>query len=769
MKYIKNQKHLEFLSAPIRSLTIDAVQNAKSGHIGMPLGFADIATVLLFEVLKKGDKIVLSAGHGSMLLYSIYYLLGHKNYSIQELKNFRKINSNTPGHPEFNGVEIIATTGPLAQGLGIAVGLAIATKKDKKNNKIYCIVGDGCLMEGLSYEAISIAGHLNLNNLIILFDSNSISIDGPTNLAVSENQLLKFQSMGWKTHSANGHNLHSIRKAFAKNNLIKSILTDNSIFAKNNIKFLDGINTKLLKNNNTKPYFIEFKTIIGKFTSYHLENSEKIHSGFLNEQDEIFIKKQLNYNNLNKFEVNDKALKIWRNLGLNLLEIDDKILEIDDKVINSQFAQNTVYNKPCAINLNYKISCNKIFIFKLKRYKITSNIKIVNIYLNSQSVIILLVYNKIIFNLNKEVKHFFPNNIKNILQEKIYNNNINNNSNIEIIFENIDKIVNNNLFIPASRKIFKKIVNNALILHSKIIFGSADLSESNCLKPISYNAINKNDFSGNFIHYGAREHAMSAICNGLSICDYIPICGTFFVFSDYMRPSIRLSAMMRLKVIYIMTHDSIGVGEDGPTHHPIEHIASFRNLPNLKIFRPFLVIDLCEAIKFALLYQGPSMILLPRQELLLKDINSLKTLISNDMLKLDRYNLAGYIISGAVQDDICIISTGLDLHIALQVKYLLVNNFNLKQIKIISIPSISLFDQLNQEKQIKLLNAKYIFTIELSSNLSLSFNFIKINKQFCLNEFGKSGSFQDLLNYFNMTTKFIASQISKNINIQYLQ
>lgn len=665
---IQTQQELELLSAAIRVLSIDSVQNAKSGHLGMPLGFADVITVLMFEQYKKNDLIVLSAGHGSILLYSIYHLLGRKDYSKFDLQNFRKLHSNTPGHPEFNKSNIITTTGPLGQGFATAVGLAIAAKKNKQEHKIYCIVGDGCLMEGISYEAASISGHLKLDNLIVLFDSNNISIDGETSLVISENQALKFKSLGWDVCIANGHKLEEISDAL-----------------------------KNAQISNNKPYFIEFKTIIGKFCGQNIENTAKAHSGLLSIQEENLFKKNLGHKGFEKFYVKEETAEIWKNLGSKILKN-----YIDDGA-NAGNHVNTGNDKNVENNANTN------------------------------------AYNNINTSNNIDIKYnnFYSNNEKSISD----------------LFTKIDTIAKKYNNTAANRNSLKLIIDEALSINQNIIFGSADLSESNCIKPsINYFPINAKDFSGNFIHYGAREHAMGAICNGLSISSYFPICGTFFVFSDYLRPSIRLASLMKLQVLYIMTHDSINVGEDGPTHQPIEHLASFRSMPNLHIFRPFLVKDLCESIKFALSYQGPSMILLPRQALNYDFLHNISFDISN-------YSLSSYVIEDKQESLICIITTGLDAILALKAKDILREKFNLHSIKIVIIPSITLFDQMSISNKINLLQAKYIFTLELASFLSLSFSFVKIDYQFSINVFGESGSFDSLLEYFNLTPEKIAEKI----------
>jgi len=512
MKPTKNQNYSTLdLSNCIRILSADAVEKAKSGHPGMPLGMADFMTILAFEFLKFNpndpkwfdrDRLVLSAGHGSMLLYSFYYLAGYKHFPLEEIKNFRQLHSKASGHPEYGEYEAIETTsGPLGQGLANAVGMAIAEKKYKEklglaisDHKIYAIMGDGCLMEGIAYESASLAGHLKLDNLVIIFDNNSISIDGKTDLAVSEDHLAKFAALGFETEAIDGHDPEQIRKALKR------------------------------VKNTTKPFFISCKTTIGKGTKEKFD-TEKVHGSPLGKEEIEYIKQSMSFP-----------------------------------------------PEPFAIPAELKSQWEEAWQFNSAEYE----------------------------DWQARFNKLSP-------KDKDY-------------LSQLPIILSKEMEVPsapeATRVSSGKIVESLMRDNEKIICGSADLSTSNNLKNPYGKAIKAGDFSGNFIHYGVREHAMAGIMNGLSLSGFFPIGGTFFVFSDYMRPSIRLAAMMRLPMIYVMTHDSIGVGEDGPTHQPIEHLASFRSMPNLNLYRPADFIETMECYELAIKRQdGPSMIVLSRQNL----------------------------------------------------------------------------------------------------------------------------------------------------------
>ena len=504
-------KQYRDLANCIRFLSIDAVQNANSGHPGMPMGMADVATVLFKDFLKfnpknpewlNRDRFVLSAGHGSMLLYSLLYLTGYKSVSLNDIKNFRQLNSICAGHPEYHantGIE--TTTGPLGQGISNAVGFAISEEILKKrigkkiiDHKTYVLAGDGCLMEGVSHEALSLAGHLKLKNLILLFDNNSISIDGPTSLAVSDNHEKRFRSYGWDFIKVNGHNFKEISKALKK------------------------------AQKSKKPIAISCKTTIG-YGSPNKGGKASSHGSPLGEDEIKLVRKKLKWN-YEPFKIPNEFLSEWRKIGKNAAQRAKK--------------------------------------YEDKHKKIFSNFKKLGSFKNS---------------LEKIKEEYFKNS-KPLATRK----------SSEMFLDVIAKLPN-------------------------LIGGSADLAGSNNTKTKDHKIIKPGNFTGNYIHYGVREHAMCGIMNGIALhSNLIPYGGTFLIFSDYCKPSIRLAAMMKQKVIYVFTHDSIGLGEDGPTHQPIEQLANLRSIPNLNVFRPSDLVETFECWELALESKNtPSVIALTRQ------------------------------------------------------------------------------------------------------------------------------------------------------------
>lgn len=648
MKSTEKQNHsLQKLSYCIKALSVDAVEKAQSGHPGMPLGFAQVMTSLVVEFLKfnpndpkwfNRDRLILSAGHGSMLLYSIFYLTGYKDFTLDDIKNFRQLNSKAAGHPEYHlfaGVE--TTTGPLGQGLATSVGMAIAEKKYKTelgnaicDHKIYAIVGDGCLMEGISYEAASLAGHLKLNNLIILFDDNNITIDGRTDLSVSENHLQKFQALGFNTKSIDGHDCDQIRTALRE------------------------------AQNSDKPSFIACKTTIGH-GSLTKENSEKSHGSPLGKEEITHLKKNMGFKD-EAFDIDPSLKKQWA--------------EVWEKSKNAYYLWQDSFNKLSTKDKTY----------------ITST-EIADI-------------------------------------------------------PNIPDVTGPEATRVSSGKVIEALMQS----NKKVICGSADLAGSNNLKNPSYKAISSKDFSGNFIHYGVRENAMAAIMNGLALSGFIPIGGTFFVFSDYMRPSLRLSALMGLPLIYVMTHDSIGVGEDGPTHQPIEHLASLRAMPNIDIFRPADFVETKECYELALASKNkPSMLVLSRQSL--PQIR--------DATKENLSSKGSYIISEAnniSNIDVTIFASGSEVSLALEVqKHIQKHN---KSIRVCSVPSTDLLYKQPKEYLAKLQGkAHLLVAIEAASSFGWHRIIGSNGLFFGIDEFGASAPSKDLYQNFGLTTEKIATKI----------
>lgn len=657
MKFTKNPKYsYPDLSNAIRILTCDSIEHAGSGHPGMPLGMADVMTYLVFNFLKfcpqdpkwfNRDRFVLSNGHGSMLLYSFYYLTGYIDFSIDELKNFRRLGSKAAGHPEHEIYQAIeTTTGPLGQGFAAAVGMAIAQKKyqyrlvDKVcNYKVYCVVGDGCLMEGISYEAASLAGHLKLNNMIVLFDDNNISIDGNTDLTISEDHLKKFTALGWNVESINGHDFQNIHKALEN------------------------------AQNSDKPYFIACRTQIGRGAPNKVGIAEA-HGSPLGKDEVKLIKKNLQVKDID-FHIEDELLDIWRDAW--------------------QF-NNSSYTAWQVEYSNMSVKDRE--------------------YLDIESV-----------------------NISNVL-------------------ENITLITKQESTRASSGKVIAELNKN----FDKIICGSADLSLSNCIKNQYSVPISKDDFSGNFIHYGVRENAMAAIMNGLSLSGFLPIGGSFFVFSDYMRPSIRLSAIMQRQVIYVLTHDSIAIGEDGPTHQPIEHLASFRAMPNILVLRPADFIETIECWNIALSHVNtPSLLVLTRQA-----VKQVRTSHNRNLAKLGAYDL-GEDESSDIINDVTLFASGSELSIAVDVAKILKQS-NLKT-RIISVPCFELFFQQSAEYISSILqNTKLKVAIEAGSEFGWHRIIGDGGIFFGINEFGKSASCEVLYKHFGLTALNISQKIIARID-----
>ena len=515
-----NEVSLNDMANAIRFLAADAVEKANCGHPGMPMGAADFTTVLYSKFLKidpqkpdwpDRDRVILSAGHGSMLLYAVNHLVGFSDMTIEEIKNFRQLGSKTPGHPEYGhtlGVE--TTTGPLGQGISTAVGMAIAEKIQNAkygdaivDHKTYVIASDGDLMEGISQEAISLAGHLKLSKLIVLFDDNNISIDGAIDLSDSTDQLMRFEASGWNVNRVDGHNHDDIEKA------IQEAIESN------------------------KPSLIACKTKIG-FGSPSKEGKSSSHGAPLGAEDIAQMKKNLNWD-YEEFEIPSDIKDAWRLVGLKnsskRQEWEERLLDNKDKEI--EFLKD--------------------------------------------------IDGQISEELDKEI-----NEIKKVFSEEK----------------------------PgwATRKSSQEVLETINKVLPNTIGGSADLTGSNNTKTKNINIIDSNNFAGRFIHYGIREHGMAAAMNGIALHKgLIPYSGTFLVFSDYCRPSIRLAALMDIKVIHVMTHDSIGLGEDGPTHQPVEHLPSLRAIPNLNVFRPADTTETAECWSLAIKSKGPSIIALSRQ------------------------------------------------------------------------------------------------------------------------------------------------------------
>jgi transketolase len=507
----------------IRALAMDAVQKADSGHPGMPRGMADVATVLFTRFLKfdathpdwpDRDRFVLSAGHGSMLLYALLYLLGYPEMTLEEIKNFRQLGSRTAGHPEYGhapGIE--TTTGPLGQGLGNAVGMALAERMlnarygdEVVSHYTYCLVGDGCLMEGISQEAISLAGHLKLGRLIVLFDDNQISIDGPTSLSVSDNQIERFKASHWHTAKVDGHDAEAVALAIEN-----------------------------ARNVTDKPSLIACRTIIG-YGAPTKAGTAATHGSSLGEEEVRGARERLGWR-YPPFEIPKPVLASWRAIGTRHRGAYEAWAQAAKRLgVEARSRLGDPVDDKVARQIEATIA---------------------------------------------EIKSDFAREGTKL----------------------------------ATRQSSQKVLEKLLPLVPGLVGGSADLTGSNGTLTKLHKIVTPGDYAGDYIHYGVREHEMAAAMNGLALHGgIVPYGGTFLVFSDYCRPSIRLSALMGQRVIYVMTHDSIGLGEDGPTHQPVEHLAALRAVPNLNVMRPADSVECAECWELALLARKtPTILALTRQ------------------------------------------------------------------------------------------------------------------------------------------------------------
>ena len=649
----KDKKSILMADA-IRFLSMDAVQAANSGHPGMPMGMADVATVLFKKIIninpKKPDwpdrdRFVLSAGHGSMLLYALHYLLGYEDMPIDSIKNFRQLNYNTAGHPEYGHAKgIETTTGPLGQGLATAVGMALAEKllssrfgSNLVDHYTYVIAGDGCLQEGISHEAIEFSGHLKLSKLIVLWDDNKISIDGSTGLSNSANQISRFKAAGWHTQTIDGHDHDEIEEAI--------------------------INSK----KSRKPSIIACKTTIG-FGAPNLGGTSKTHGAPLGADEIVATRKALGWSN-KPFEIPEDILELWK----KTTERSQKIFEEWE----NRFEQSS----------------------KKKRFKLFIDSEI------SQS------YERKMNSFIKQMKQEKPKLATRQSSQKT--------------LELINKIIPNTLG------------------------GSADLTGSNLTKTSEMKTVLPGKSLGNYIHYGIREHAMGSIMNGISLHKgFIPYGGTFLVFSDYMRASIRLSALMSQRVIYVLTHDSIGLGEDGPTHQPVEHLAILRATPNLNLIRPADIVETAEAWDIALKTNGPTVLALSRQGL--KAFRSEK---SSD----NKVSKGGYILNDiSSKRDLTLIATGSEVEIAMEASDLL----NAEGIKaaVVSLPCWELFDKQDETYRKDVLGNSPRIAIEAACDMGWS-KYIGDNGVFIgMKNFGASGPADQLYKHFGITSEAVVKQ-----------
>lgn len=655
-----NRIDIEQLSInTIRTLSMDAVQKANSGHPGMPMGMAPIAYALFYKSMKHNplnskwlnrDRFVLSGGHGSMLLYSILHLSGYK-ISLDDLKNFRQWNSKTPGHPELghtDGVE--TTTGPLGQGFATAIGMAIArdylaamfNKDDIKiiDHGIWGMCGDGDLMEGISHEAASLAGHLKLGKFVFFYDDNQITIDGSTSISCSDDVARRFEAYGWQ------------------------VLT---ILDVNDSVQVDRV-IKLAKSSADKPTLIISKSHIG-YGSPNKQDKSAAHGAPLGEEEIKLTKKYLGMPDDISFYVPEEVYSHFKGIGECGQEAED------------------LWNK------------------QLEEYKIKYP-KDYELYVSVMS-------------------GNYPNAWIDHLPK----------------FEDYTEKI-------STRVVSGKVLNAAVIDIPTLIGGSADLNESNMTHIKSSTSFSAVDKKGKNIHFGIREHAMGAVLNGMSIYGgIIPFGATFLIFSDYMRPAIRLAALMKQKIIYVFTHDSIGLGEDGPTHQPIEQIASLRAIPNLVVLRPADANETVEAWKFALNHKdGPVALILTRQKVDVID--------RNKFAPASGLNKGAYIIKDSVQNtDLLLIATGSEVALSLKAAEMLEEDG--KKVRVISFPSWEIFEQQDDDykKQVFPENIKSRISVEMGIGLGWSKYIGDNGKSLCIETFGASAPDNVLYENFGFTVK----------------
>ncbi|WP_051285359.1 transketolase [Nisaea denitrificans] len=653
----------DMLANAIRALSMDAVEKAKSGHPGMPMGMADVATVLFSEFLNfdpkapnwpDRDRFILSAGHGSMLIYSLLHLTGYEDVTLDEIKNFRQLDSKTPGHPEYghtSGVE--TTTGPLGQGLANAVGMALAERMnnarfgdDLVDHYTYVIAGDGCLMEGISHEAASMAGHLKLGKLVVLFDDNGISIDGSTDLSVSDDQLMRFEAYGWHVSQVDGHDAEAVSAA------IEAARSDD------------------------RPSLVACRTKIG-FGAPTKEGKSSSHGAPLGTDEIAGARENLGWSAA-PFEIPADVLKAWRAIGADRAE--------------AHIAWTQRYDTAEA-------GTRKAF--------------------------------------DAALSGKLPAGAEAAIKELIAKHG-----------EGKPKL--------ATRVASQKTLEVLQPAIPALVGGSADLTGSNNTKVGGQDAVSAGSYGGHYIYYGVREHAMAAAMNGMALHGgLIPYGGTFLVFTDYCRPSIRLSALMGLRVIYVMTHDSIGLGEDGPTHQPVEHVAALRAIPNLNVFRPADAIETAECWLAALQDEHrPSVLALTRQ--------GLPTVRSGDTSE----NLSakgGYVLSDASGDrKVTILATGSEIEIALEAQKTL--EADGVATAVISMPSMERFKAQDADYRKQVLGSGTLM-VAVEAGIQQSWDgLIGLDGIFVgMNSFGASAPAGDLYKHFGITSDAVVSEVKKRL------
>ncbi|AHC73924.1 transketolase [Candidatus Endolissoclinum faulkneri L5] len=656
---LSEEEHLS-LSNAISVLSMDAVEKAQSGHPGMPMGMSDVAVVLFSQFLRfdprhpdwaDRDRFILSAGHGSMLLYSLLYLTGYKDLSLEELKNFRRLGYKTAGHPEYGALQgVETTTGPLGQGFANAVGMAIAERHlnvrfgdDLIDHRVWVVASDGCLMEGLSHEAASLAGHLGLGRMNVLWDDNKISIDGSTDLTSSDDVQERFLSYGWHVVECDGHDPKHIACAIRE------------------------------AASEQRPSLIDCRTIIGCGAPTKAGKSIS-HGAPLGKEEVAAVRAAINWSHP-PFVIPEDISKLGLSLGNRGAKEFDCWTE---RLLNSSKKEN--FNRSISGVLPASLT------------------EAVNAHKKSMS----------------------------INQPRI-----------------------------ATRVSSQKILEVIVPILVELLGGSADLSSSNNTKVDSQELLNRNNYGGRYIHYGVREHAMVAAINGMALHKgVIPYGGTFLVFTDYCRPSIRLAALMGIRCIFIMTHDSIGLGEDGPTHQPVEHLSSLRAIPNLVVFRPADAVETAEAWQLALQRRsGPSILALTRQN------------VPTVRVRHSEFNLSskgGYVLANAKGERrASIIASGSEIEIAIAAKAQL----DLEGIHtaVVSVPSLDLF-MAQEPFYINHVFGSSVRVVVEAGVRQCWDRFLGDNDAFIgMSGFGASGSCQELYRHFKITVSNIVNAVKERI------
>jgi len=654
----------KIIANTIRGLSVDGVAAANSGHPGMPLGMADVCAVLWSEHMNfnpknpkwlNRDRFILSAGHGSMLIYSLLHLYGY-DLSMDDLKAFRQWGSKTPGHPEnFVTAGVETTTGPLGQGVANAVGFALAeaslaARYNREGSEIidhytYVVAGDGCLQEGISHEACSFAGHNKLGKLIMLYDSNNITIDGPTHISFTEDTRKRFEAYGWQVLEIDGHDYDQINAAIAE-----------------------------AKKEKSKPSIIICKTIIG-FGSPNRAGTSKAHGEPFPAEEIELMKEKLGLPKDKSFFVPD--------------EISDLRAKTQEKGENLENQWNELWE-------NYK-------------------------------------------NKNQEAAKELENSIKGEISKEA----------LDIPQFGSEKAI-------ATRSASGTVLNHIAKYIPQLMGGSADLTPSNNTLPAGEESFSPENPKGRYIRYGVREHGMAAIMNGMALHGgVLPYSGTFFVFSDYMRPAMRMSALMEQQVVYVLTHDSIGLGEDGPTHQPEAHLWAYRTIPNMTVIRPMDANETAEAWKSALKNKkGPTCLVLTRQNLPVYDRAGLGWAKSEEAQK------GGYVLCEDKGFEAIIIATGSEVELAVEAKTKL-NEQGVK-VRIVSMPSTNIFDEQPQEYKESVLPKNILKRVAVEAGVTLGwYKYVGLEGRVIgLDRFGASAPYKTLYKEFGITTDAIVEAVN---------